>query len=251
MSQERTGAGLQDIHAITESVLGQMPPRDTTALVRGVRDRLRLAITLGEIHPGSRLNQVALAKQLGVSRMPVRTAVSELVAEGLLELVPGGGVTVRTLTAQDLRDVYEVRVALESSAVRHVAARQPPWGLAQIEQVVATHQPLVPSYGAQQMLEADRNFHMAILEATENSFFKQAIVPVWATVERAMVQMLHMEGVFTRAWEEHALIAEALRLGDPDLAEQRLRLHLDNAADELANALQDHAAPLPSAGGQD
>ncbi|PXW25783.1 UNVERIFIED_CONTAM: GntR family transcriptional regulator [Williamsia faeni] len=229
------GAGSE----VVGSVLGQMPPRDTTALVRGVRDRIRLAIILGEIPGGSRLNQVQLAKQLGVSRMPVRTATAELATEGLLEIVPGGGVTVRLLTAKDLRDVYEVRVALESRAVRHVAERQPPWGLARIEQIVATHKPRVPTYGAAAMLEADRDFHMAILDATENSFFRQAIVPVWSTVERAMVQLLHMEGVFTRAWDEHERIAAALRAGDPDLAELRIREHLDNAAAELATVLPD------------
>ncbi|OZC93052.1 GntR family transcriptional regulator [Rhodococcus sp. 06-418-1B] len=212
--------------------------------MRGVRDRLRLAITLGELPGGSRLNQVQLAKQLGVSRMPVRTAAAELVSEGLLEVMPGGGVAVRVLTAEALLDVYEVRTALESRAVRHVADKQPQWGLTRIEQIVAEHKPLIATYGARQLLEADRAFHLAILDATGNQYFRQAIVPVWSTVERAMVQLVSLDGVFDRAWVEHEQIAEALRAGDADEAEKQLRKHLENAADELARALQgtDHSS---------
>ncbi|TQC45384.1 GntR family transcriptional regulator [Rhodococcus sp. WS4] len=240
--QVAEGAGPFGV-GLGESVLGELPPRDTTALVRGVRDRLRLAIALGEIPSGSRLNQVQLAKQLGVSRMPIRTAAAELVAEGLLEVVPGGGVAVRQFTERDLRDVFEVRGALESRAVRHVAEHQPSWGLANIENIVAMHKPLVPTYGAAKLLAADREFHMAILDATENSFFRRSIMPVWSTVERAMVQVLHLKEVFTTAWDEHQQIAEAMRAGDPDLAESRLYQHLENAASELVAVMPKDTTP--------
>lgn len=219
------------------SVLGSLPPRDANALMRAVRDRLRFAIALEEIPGGTRLNQVQVAKQLGVSRMPVRAAVTELVAEGLLEMAPGGGVVVRTLTEQDVRDVYEVRLAIETSAVRHVAQRQPTWGLANIDQIVAEHRPNMMQYDPAKLLEVDRTFHMAILDATDNDYFQRAIRAVWSTVERAMFGSLHIKEVFATAWEEHGKIAEALRAGDPDLAESRLREHLENATAQLTKTL--------------
>lgn len=223
----------------TGSALASLPPRDTNALVNTVRDRLRMAIALEEIPGGSKLNQVQVAKQLGVSRMPVRAAVTELVAEGLLELVPGGGVAVVKLTEQDVRDVYEVRAALETTAARHVAQRQPASGLDQIERIVKEHHPHVATYDAAELLESDRAFHMAILGATDNDYFQRAITPMWSTVERAMVGSLHITEVFTTAWDEHAKIAEALRTGDPDLAEERLRQHLDGAVEHLTKAMSD------------
>lgn len=236
-----TGVGTS---TVTESVLGQLPPRDTTALVRGVRDRLRLAITLGEIAPGSRLNQVRLAKQLGVSRMPVRSAITELVSEGLLELAPGGGVDVRILTEKDVKDAYEIRLALEIRAVRHIAEHQPTWGLNRIEQLVAKHLPQIGHYGPSDLLAADRDFHMTILDATDNQYMRRAILPVWSTVERAMVQVLHFEGVFQNAWDEHLGIAEAMRAGDADLAEDRMRKHLGTAMVELSSMLSGEANSL-------
>lgn len=231
---ERSGGGLSPVGG---SALGELPPRDTTALVRTVRDRLRLAIALEEIPSGTRLNQVQVAKQLGVSRMPVRAAIAELVAEGLLEVMPGGGVAVRSLTEDDVRDVYEVRLALESRAVRHVAEHQPTWGLGRIEQIVKTHRPHVLEYDAADLLAADREFHMTILDATENSCFRRAIIPLWSTVERAMVGTLHIKEVFEVAWDEHAKIAGALRAGDPDRAEAMVEQHLTNAVGHLVRAM--------------
>src|SRR4051812_9423091 len=80
----------------TPSALEPLPPRDASTLVRSVRDRLRLAIILDEIPAGVRLNQVQIATQLGVSRMPIRAAIAELLAEGLLEGIPAGGFIVKT-----------------------------------------------------------------------------------------------------------------------------------------------------------
>lgn len=230
----------------TDSVLGELPPRDTTALVRTVRDRLRLAITLEEIPSGTRLNQVAVAKQLGVSRMPVRTAISELVSEGLLEMVPGGGVVVRSLTPRDLLDVYEVRAAIESRAVRRVAEVRPALGLDRIDAVVATHKPHLSAYGVAELLSADREFHMALLDATDNAYFRRALVPVWSIVERGMVGSLHITDVFTAAWDEHECIARALRAGDPDLGERLLLHHLKNASTKLAESMPATTVATPA-----
>lgn len=226
-------------YEVRESVLGELPPRDTTALVRDVRNRLRLAIVLGEFSPGSRLNQVQLARKLGVSRMPVRTATTELLAEGLLEIAPGGGVMVRHLTKRDLHDVFEVRAALESRAVRHIAEQQPAAGLARIRKILDSHKSLISSYEPAQLLAADRDFHMSILDATGNSLFQRSIMPVWSTVERAMIQFLNLQESFTRAWDEHEQIAEAMSAGDVDSANTALHQHLEHAALELDKVMPD------------
>lgn len=221
--------------------LQELPPRDTTALVRTVRDRLRLAIAQREIPEGTRLNQVQVATQLGVSRMPVRTAITDLIAEGLLVPMASGGVMVRTLTEQDIRNVYEVRLALESQAVRHVAETKPKDGLARIQRVIADHRPQVRDYDATELLAADREFHTTLLDATENEYFRRSIVPVWSVVERAMFGALSIPDLVPRAWKEHEEIAKALRAGDPDRAERAMRRHLQHAAEDLARAIRGHS----------
>jgi DNA-binding GntR family transcriptional regulator len=216
------------------SALRELPPRDTSALVHEVRDRLRLAITFEEIPSGTRLNQVQVANQLGVSRMPVRTAIADLMAEGILEAIPSGGVAVRSLSERDLREVYEVRESLEAQAVRHVAQRRPTQGLDRISAVLEKHLRLDGANDTVALLALDREFHMAILDATGNAHFRRAMVPIWSVVERAMSRMLRrVPDMSEHAWEQHAAIAEALRAGDVEMAETRLRTHLEYAIGEL------------------
>jgi DNA-binding GntR family transcriptional regulator len=230
--------------------LSALPPRDASALVRTVRDRLRLAITLQEIPPGTRLNQVQVAAQLGVSRMPVRTAIADLITEGLLEPLRNGGAAVRSLTDRDVREVYEVRTALEAQAVLDVAQRRPPAGLEQIAAILDRHARLGGANDAAALLELDREFHMTILDATENAYFRRAMVPIWFVVERAMVGMLRsIPTMFERAWEQHAEIAEALHAGDARLAEARLRSHLEYSVAQLATVMSG-SNPAESSAGQ-
>lgn len=223
-----------DLSLTTSPALAEIPARDASTLVRLVRDRLRLAVARDELPSGTRLNQEQVASQLGVSRMPVRAAISELVAEGLLERLPAGGVAVRPLSAKDVTDVYEIRQALESQAVRHVATFRPEDGIAQIQHVLDKHQGKVAGYDAAQLLEVDREFHMSIMAATGNNQFQKVVVPVWSVVERAMFRMLTMPDVAAIAWDEHQMIAAAIFAGDADLAEKRLRQHLENGSAQLA-----------------
>ncbi|MGB3483012.1 MAG: GntR family transcriptional regulator [Mycobacterium sp.] len=222
------------------SALGALPPRDSSALARSVRDRLRLAIVLEEIPAGVRLNQVQVAEQLGVSRMPVRVATSDLIVEGLLEPLPTGGVAVRVLSKHDVEAAYKVREALEAQAVREVALSRPQDGLAELFAILERHQALGGVNNTAELLELDRAFHGTILDATGNPYFSRAMVPMWSVVERGMVAMLRtLPDLFDTAWKEHRRIAEALSAGDADLAERLAREHLRNAASEFIKSVQD------------
>jgi DNA-binding GntR family transcriptional regulator len=216
------------------TALSALPPRDSNALVRSVRDRLRMAIILEEIPSGARLNQVQVAEQLGVSRMPVRVAAADLVGEGLLEHLPTGGVAVRSLSAQDVADAYKVREALEAQAVREVAAARPAAGLKQLFAILRQHEELGGANDTRTLLELDRAFHGTILDSTDNPYFSRAMVPMWSVVERAMVGMLRtVPDMFDLAWRQHREIAEALAVGDADLAERLAREHIRNSAEKF------------------
>lgn len=219
----------------SSSALRALPPRDSNALVRSVRDRLRMAIVLEEIPAGVRLNQVRVAEQLGVSRMPVRVAAADLVVEGLLEPLPTGGVAVRSLSRRDVHDAYKVREALEAQAARDVALTRPEAGLGELRAVLARHEALGGVNDTRMLLELDRSFHWAILDATDNPYFRRAIVPMWSVVERAMVGVLRtLPDMFDLAWKQHRGIVDALEAGDADLAERRAREHIRDSAARLA-----------------
>jgi DNA-binding GntR family transcriptional regulator len=218
--------------------LGALPPRDTSALARSVRDRLRLAIVLQEIPAGVRLNQVQVAEQLGVSRMPVRVAAADLVIEGLLEPLPTGGVAVRSLSKRDVEGAYKVREALEAQAVRDVAFARPEAGLKELFAILKRHEDLGGVNDTPVLLELDRAFHGTILDATDNPYFSRAMVPMWSVVERAMVGMLRtVPDLFDTAWKQHRQIAEALAVGDADLAERLAREHIRDSALKFTNSI--------------
>src|SRR5688572_6834678 len=99
-------------------------PVSMQQLERRAYDVLRQKISSGQLQPGARLSEYAEAKALGTSRGPVREAVSKLASEGLVEKIPGIGVFVRTpADADELREVFEFRAALETAAAGLAAGR--------------------------------------------------------------------------------------------------------------------------------
>src|SRR6266568_2291265 len=93
--------------------LGQLPPRRTEALI----DVLRGHILSGELAPGQRLNLDEIAEQSGVSRMPVRDALKQLEAEGLVNIYPQRGIEVSALNVDDITQMFGIRIVLEQKAV--------------------------------------------------------------------------------------------------------------------------------------
>lgn len=88
-----------------------------------VFNTLRQAILKGELKPGERLMEIALAQKLGVSRTPIREAMRKLELEGLVVMIPRRGAQVANITEKDLNDVLEVRIALENMATEKACTR--------------------------------------------------------------------------------------------------------------------------------
>lgn len=108
--------------AQTDDALSQLPPLEARTLATTTTELLRERILGGVLRPGIRLIEADIAKQLRISRGPVREALATLRAEGLVHEEPRRGVSVSALGAQDIREIYEVRAALESGAARLVIA---------------------------------------------------------------------------------------------------------------------------------
>ena len=101
-----------------EAGAGIARPLDNRTLWEQVRDRLREDILAGRLEPGAELSEVALAREFGTSRGPLREALGRLAAEGLVTITPRRGAVVTQLSRQEFIDAYQVREALETLAVR-------------------------------------------------------------------------------------------------------------------------------------
>ncbi|WPB84282.1 GntR family transcriptional regulator [Sediminicoccus rosea] len=207
---------------------------------------LRARIFAGEHPPGSRLAEIPLAEVLGASRTPVRLALAQLEAEGLVQASPGGGFLVRRFTLPEIEDAIAVRGQLEGMAARLVAEQ----GLAP-----ATRQTLEASLAAgDAALEApaldaaalaaygDMNtkLHAILLEAAGNAALNRALAAITALPFAAASALVPHEGSATarhallrHAHHQHHLLVEALVAGQGSRAEGLMREHAENARRNL------------------
>lgn len=229
--------GVRSWNAVALPMLERLPVRDASSTRAAVLNKLKRAITVNELPPGTRLIQTQLAEQLGVSRMPVRDAISDLVAEGLAEPLAGGGAVVTALSVADMRAVYAVRASLELEAVRLVAST-PGTDLTAVEGIIARHHPYLASGNPRELLDLDRDFHWAIYRATGNRFLLSALTPVWSQISRIMFAVLKVPTYSEIAWREHEEIAEAIKASDAERAVGLTHQHITNGADRLIGTFE-------------
>jgi DNA-binding GntR family transcriptional regulator len=218
-----------------EGGLAPIPPRDASGTRMAVLSQLKRAITVNELPAGTRLIQTQLADRLGVSRMPVRDAISDLIAEGLAEPLPGGGAVVTPLSVEDMHAVYAVRAPLELEAVRLVASSP---DLSGVRAIISRHRPLLEAGSNAELLDLDREFHWAIYRAAGNRFLLASLAPVWSQISRIMFAVLELPSYREIAWREHVAIAEALEAGDEETAVELTRSHITNGATRLIGSLE-------------
>lgn len=134
-----------------------------------VAEELRAAILDGRFKPGEWLRQEKLAQELGVSQMPVREALKELAAEGLIEHVPYRGVRVVALSTEDIEDLYEHRAFLESRAAQMAADHITAGEIAEMKAMLAEMESLPPEQIAQYR-KVNRSFHEMIFHISRREY---------------------------------------------------------------------------------
>jgi len=202
-----------------------------TDLGTAVTASLRSAIVTGELPAGGRLVETDLARQFGVSRGPIRDALAELQRGGLVELRARKGSFVRSLTAADVDEVYTLRIALESLAIRRAAAavrRQP--GLGQglkglLRELISAHE---QSDGIR-IGEADMALHRTIVEAADHSRLLEAWERLADQTLLMMTSLSSLDPAIQGPAGSHRAIIEHLIAGSADSAAAVLVEHLESA----------------------
>lgn len=137
-----------------------------------IRSAIRDAIFEGELRPGDKIIETFWAKELGVSQGPVREAIRDLEAQGLVETVPFKGSRVRTLTEKDIRDNYSVRICLEAKSIRDAIGQLPDEALGaltdQLQAILEEMDDCARQGDLRHFTGRDADFHRAIINATGN-----------------------------------------------------------------------------------
>jgi DNA-binding GntR family transcriptional regulator len=206
-------------------------------LVPTIAEQLRAAIATGDIRPGQRLIQEDFARAMGVSREPVRQAFALLQAEGLVVQRPRRGVIVVPLTADLVRDIYDVRIGLDGIAARRAAERgMPDWAAAKARTLAKQARRHLHGHDVGKLVADDRAFHQLVLEASGNTIAREILDALWnriALVVRAVLQ----SGYAEKAWHEHDAILEAIVSRDAERAGMLARAHAQAASEMLVSHL--------------
>jgi DNA-binding GntR family transcriptional regulator len=188
--------------------------------------------------PGERINEVQIANDLKVSRSPVRSAINELIGEGLLESVPNKFVKVRQLTEKEILDIYEFRVIVEKYAIEKVIALLDDTILAVLrdfrQQFIncCTYEQL-PQY-----VEVDSRFHNYLVESSGNQVVLETLHRVGVLVTPFRVISLKSRERFQQSIEEHTGMIDAICEKDLARAWERCQSHLSLAKQEIVAHLR-------------
>ncbi len=211
-------------HALSETGT----PTDTGTLSDEVYRRLRHAIVKGEYRPNARLIEAELAEQLQVSRTPIRDSLLRLAGEGLV-LSRRRGWVVREHTADEIAEIYGVRLALEGYAARLAATLGDEDAIAKI---VSVHQRGADDQvrGARERLVDDNDdLHDAIIDAAGNARLKALISQSCEYFFNHRVADLYSDTEATQSIDEHDAVVKAIVARDGDAAEAAMRRHVSEA----------------------
>jgi DNA-binding GntR family transcriptional regulator len=229
---------------------GEGSARGHRTLAEKAYATLHTAIITGRLRPGARLPIEELAEHLEMSPMPIREAVRRLHAVGLVENIPHRGARVTELSVKDLAEVYEVRLALETQAIRHAADRFSEQAAIDARRSLTLLEEMTDdSSAATSVVHAQ--FHFALYEAAESAWLLRLIRPAWQTSERYCLEVPESRQLAARA-PEHREILAACEARDPERAAVALHAHLATTANNLAVAmgsppLYEVDAPVPAA----
>jgi DNA-binding GntR family transcriptional regulator len=215
--------------------------RETTgeSLVDLAYQAMRRKILDNAWPPGHRALEQELALALGMSRTPVREALIRLAQEGLVEVVPRHGMRVLPVSAEDMRDIYEVLTALESMAAELVVRRKP--GAAQLKPLVDASRDMARAVKADDLdawAAADERFHRHLIELSGNRLLIDAVQNCWDRAHRARMVTLRMRPKPTHSTREHMDVVDRIRQGDARGAFEMHRAHRERGSRELLAILE-------------
>lgn len=210
-------------------------------------DRIRMeiedAIKDGSLLPGESVDEAELALQYEVSRTPVREALLQLQAQGLLTSLPRGGMIVAKMDLQQLLSLWELLAELEGVAVRLACQRMTPEELDIIVRHHEASRKVAEADDVAGWQESNLRFHELIYRATRNPYLRQEVLRMRTRTGYYRRHAFAALGQIRNSFEQHRRIVEAFQKGDAESASSAMVDHMRPASD--ANGLTDFIVNLP------
>jgi DNA-binding GntR family transcriptional regulator len=228
-------------------------------LVDRVYDSIKAAIQDGRIKPGQRLVQDALARQLGISRSPVREAIVRLGQEGFIHLEPHRGAIVRPITDREMDQIYQVRLLLEPFAAAEAASNATDEELQKVAAVQRQAEQHRSAENPADVFWINAEFHRAVVAPCRNDVLVGVLASLWdrQVTFNAFAMYSEQPGATEHMLREHRAILEALQARHCDRVKTLVEYHIRDARiatekaaaqrqwEETGNALVDSALAGP------
>lgn len=210
-----------------------MQPRVITgesSLAEEVADILRTRIITGEYEMGEKLVENKIARELKVSRTPVRDAFKQLTRERLIEYIPNKGCFAKGFSQKDMDDIYAVRKAVEELAVTWAIENSTEEGIDALKEQLDLMSFYTEHCFVDKLLQANEAFHNMIYQMTGSRFIVQVLKAYQDYVHLARKRTLSREENLPEIYAEHVRIYGAIRDGDAERAKAEVGHHLEGSA---------------------
>lgn len=201
---------------------------------------LREAIIKGDLKPGERLMEIKLAQKLGVSRTPVREAIRMLQLEGLVTMEPRRGAEVAPITEKELKDVLEVRTALECLAAELACGKITEDEKKELSRTLDLFKEAIARNELTEVAAIDAQFHELIYKATKNNRLVQILNNLREHIFRYRLEYIREIERRQDLLEEHIEIVKAILNNDKNAARESMRIHIEKQEHYILSVINEN-----------
>ena len=206
--------------------------KNTPRITDSVYDTIKSAIIRHDLPPGFHLSVPALAKQLGVSRSPIRESVQKLISEGLAFEEPRKGAYVTKFETKDLLPAFQLRLVLDGLAAKLTSQNISKSVILKLERIMSSHRRAIDENDPDRYTTEDIKFHVALLDLSYNPLLKDTANSIYNKIYVAMKTRAAPLGPEV-TYQDHLLIYNAVISGNEQLAEKAAREHVNNIILEI------------------
>lgn len=218
-------------------IVGEDPGPERVLLRDEAYRALKALLVTGHRPPEPFLSERKLARQLGMSNTPVRSAIERLEAEGFITISPQQGIMVRELTTRDIADHYEVRQALEPFVLLKLAGQLTDEQVEQLRENLRQQEESIARHDLARLVELDTDFHLRFCEFLGNDEITRTLLQLRDKIHRVLLRVVrHAPERLVSSLPEHREIAEAVIAGDGERAAGVLREHLERGRQAMLPA---------------
>lgn len=226
---------------MTQKVLNLKSVLPVCSLKEVALATIKEAILTNKLEPGIMHAESALANELGISRTPVREALIHLASHGLIVYFPRKGFQIRSLTERDVKNIFELRLALELAVIRRITPELTEASAAQIEANWQDYRRAMQRGRADESIHANRSFHLCLAYLTKNDYLIGALEDIYDLIDLASVRSLEE---ITRAQEavaEHEGIISELKRKCLSGALKRMEAHIRITEAKILSRIKERA----------